>query len=259
MTEPGKSAATPDDHCGAALYDARPRALPFSKRMQAALIVNAAVTAMRLIGPTLRYEVLGWQQIERVHASGRRCVYSFWHRSIFLASWWWRHRGVVAMTSPNFDGQLLGRTLERIGFGTTPGSSSRGGMRALANLAKAMEQNHDAAWAADGPRGPRYVAKPGPVLLARRTGCPILPFHLRAEHAYFFEKSWDLFQLPLPFSRVILVCAPPIEVPRETGSDEIAAKHAELQRSLERVRDAAENWFTCPAVERQQERAARNS
>jgi lysophospholipid acyltransferase (LPLAT)-like uncharacterized protein len=239
-------------------YDASLRELSFGMRVRLRVLAGLALAAARILGPTLRFEVLGWQQIERVHVSGRRCVYSFWHRTIFLAMWWWRHRGVVAMASANFDGQVLGRALEGLGYGATYGSSSRGGLRGLVELAREIEDGHDAAFSADGPRGPRYVTKSGPAQLARRTGCPIVCFHLRAQYAHTFEKSWDHFQLPHPFSRVVLVVAPPIEVSTEAGREELDRKQAELQEKLERARDLAESWFTLPAAEQERQRALWN-
>jgi lysophospholipid acyltransferase (LPLAT)-like uncharacterized protein len=240
-------------------YDTSLRELSFGMRLRLRVLAALAVTAGRALGPTLRFEVLGWQHIERVHGSGRRCVYTFWHRTIFLAMWWWRYRGVVAMASANFDGQLLGRVLERFGYGATYGSSTRGGLRGLAELAREIEHGHDAAFSADGPRGPRYVTKSGPAQLARRTGCPIVCFHLRAQYAHTFEKSWDHFQLPHAFSRVVLVIAPPIEVSTEADRDELDRKQAELQEKLEQVRDLAEAWFTLPAGEQEWYRAQWNA
>jgi lysophospholipid acyltransferase (LPLAT)-like uncharacterized protein len=251
--------AQPEQQHRISHYDTRLRALSFGMRLRLRVLAALAVAAARVLGPTLRFEVLGWQHIERVHASGRRCVYTFWHRTIFLALWWWRRRGVAAMASANFDGQVLGRVLERFGYGATYGSSSRGGLRGLAELAREMEMGHDAAFSADGPRGPRYVTKSGPVQLARRTGCPIVCFHLRARYAHTFEKSWDHFQLPHPFSRVVLVVAPPIEVSTEAGRDELDRKQAELQERLEQVRDLAETWFTLPAGEQEWYRAQWNA
>ena len=99
------------------------------------------------------------------------------------------------------------------------------------------------AFTIDGPRGPRYVAKPGPVILARRAGSPISVFHIGLKRAFTFKKSWDLFQVPLPFSRAVMFVAPPIRVPVDAGSDVMHTKQAEMQAALERVRDVAESWF----------------
>ena len=258
MTELAKSPPdAQEQHAG--VYDSRPKRLSAFRRAQVPIISGAAYAFIRVLGPTLRYEVLGWQHIDRLHNQKRRCIYSFWHQTIFLAMWWWRHRGVVAMTSANFDGQILGRALERLGFGTTHGSSSRGGLRGLSVLATQLEQGHDATFAADGPRGPRYIAKPGPVILARKSRSPIVAVHLFAEHAHIFEKAWDRFQLPRPFSRVVLVIGPPIEVPAEPGRHAIVNKQADLQQMLERVRKTAESWFTLSRAEQERQRAIWNA
>ncbi len=240
-------------------YDSRPKQFSALRRAQIPIISSAAHAFARIVGPTLRYEVLGWQHIDRVHSENRRCVYSFWHQTIFLAMWWWRHRGVVAMTSANFDGQILGSALERLGFGTTYGSSSRGGLRGLSVLARQLGEGHDVAFAADGPRGPRHIAKPGPIILARRSRCPIVAFHIFAEHAHTFESAWDHFQLPRLFSRVVLVVGPPIEVPHEIGRAAVERKQADLQRSLERARAVAESWFGFTPAEQEQQRAIWNA
>jgi lysophospholipid acyltransferase (LPLAT)-like uncharacterized protein len=163
------------------------------------------------------------------------------------------------MTSANFDGRLIAGLLERMGYGTAQGSSTRGGLRGLATLAERMGEGRDAAFAVDGPRGPRHVAKPGPVLLARRTGFPIICLHMCAERRYTFHRSWDRFQLPYPFSRAVLIVAPPIAVAADADRDAVETKVGEMQRALEEVRDVAETWFTFPAAEQDRQRARWNS
>jgi lysophospholipid acyltransferase (LPLAT)-like uncharacterized protein len=229
--------------------------LSFSRRVQIPIISGSVLALTRTLGPTLRFDVAGVRQIDRVMAGGRRCIFVFWHRCLFPLLWFARGRGIVILTSMNFDGQWSGRVGQHLGFGTVPGSSTRGGLRGLTLLAERVAQGHDAAFAIDGPRGPRYVAKPGPVLLARRTGCPILCLHVCPERAYTFRKAWDHFQIPYPFSRVAFVMGPPIEVPPEADRSALERKHAEMQQSLERTRAAAESWFTFPAAEREHERA----
>ena len=87
----------------------------------------------------------------------------------------------------------------------------------------------------------------------------MVPFHLFAEHAHVFEKAWDLFQLPLPFSRVVLVIGPPIEVPDEVGRDAVERKQADLQRALERARETAKSWFRLSPAEQTREREIWNA
>jgi len=163
--------------------------------------------------------------------------------------------GIVVMNTTAFDGQWTRKVIEWLGFGTAQGSSSRGGLRGLAVMAKRIEEGKDCAFTIDGPRGPRYVAKPGPVMLARRTGSPITVFHIGVEHGKTFEKTWDHFLLPRPFSRAVIVFAPPIEVSPEADAAGLASKHQEMQKELERVRDIAEGWFALPESERNRYRA----
>ncbi len=240
-------------------YDTRLPQLTRWQRVEIPLIAGAGYWLVRSLGPTLRFEVLGWQHAERTYAAGRRCIFSFWHRSIFPIMWWARHRGIVVMNSTNFDGQWTRRVIERLGYDTAQGSSTRGGLRGLAVMAQRLEQGLDVAFTIDGPRGPRYVAKPGPVMLARRTGCSIVVFHVGLERGYTFQKTWDLFQIPYPFSRAVIFFGPPIKVPADAGHELMVGKHAEMQAGLERVRDLAESWFTLSPQEREPQRAAWNA
>lgn len=236
-------------------FDTRLPKLSRWRRMQIPVIATAVFCVVRILGPTLRYEILGWEQVERVYAGGKRCIWSFWHRAIFGVIWHGRNRGVVVMNSTNFDGQWTRKVIEWLGYGTAQGSSTRGGLRGLAAMAERLEQGLDVAFTIDGPRGPRFVAKPGPVMLARRTGCPILVFHVGLERAHTFQTTWDLFQLPYPFSRAVMLCAPPIYVPQDADRETMAQKHEQMQKELERVRAVTESWFSTPEEERARFRA----
>lgn len=235
-------------------YDTRLPDLPWSRRVQIPMIAAAVYAVIRMLGPTLRYEVLGWQNAERVYASGKRCIWAFWHRVIIPIVWWHRNKGVVVMNTTAFDGQWTRKVIEWLGFGTAQGSSSRGGLRGLAVMARRLDEGVDCAFTIDGPRGPRYVAKPGPVMLARKTGCPILVFHIGVERGKTFEKTWDHFLLPAPFSRTMILFAPPIYVAADANAEAMEAKHAEMQKELERVRDIAESWFSLSEEEREKQR-----
>ncbi len=236
-------------------YDTRLPEIRWSRRIQIPIIAAAVYSVIRLLGPTLRYEVLGWQNAERVHASGKRCIWAFWHRIIIPIVWWHRNHGVVVMNTTAFDGQWTRKVIEWLGFGTAQGSSSRGGLRGLAVMARRLEEGVDCAFTIDGPRGPRYVAKPGPVMLARKTSCPVLVFHIGVSRGKTFEKTWDHFLLPAPFARAVILFAPPIYVPADANAEVLEAKHSEMQTQLERVRDIAESWFSLSDSDRQDFRA----
>jgi lysophospholipid acyltransferase (LPLAT)-like uncharacterized protein len=220
------------------------------RRMQIPVIASVAYWTIRLLGPTLRVEIVGIQNAIQIRGGEEPGIGAFWHRCILSAAWIWRNRGIVVLNTVNFDGQWTRRVIERLGFGTAQGSSSRGAVEGLASMAQAIESGHHVGFTIDGPRGPRYVAKPGPVILARRTGSPISVFHVGLESAHTFSKSWDLFQIPHPFSRAVMFVAPPILVPTNADSGALKSKQEEMQAALERVRDAADSWFKLTETER---------
>ncbi len=236
-------------------YDTRLPQLKWSRRIQIPIIAAVVYSVIRLLGPTLRFEVLGWHHAEKVYASKKQCIWAFWHRVIIPIVWWYRNHGVVVMNTTAFDGQWTRKVIEWLGFGTAQGSSSRGGLRGLAVMARRIEEGRDCGFTIDGPRGPRYIAKPGPVMLARKTGAPIMVFHVGVDRGRTFEKTWDHFLLPMPFARAVILFAPPIFVPKDASVELMDAKHAEMQKELERVRDVAEVWFTQSDEERERHRA----
>src|SRR6202045_2504115 len=253
----GAAASTParENNAVNVHYDTRLPELPWSRRIQIPVIAAVVYSMIRLLGPTLRYEVLGWQHAEGVYAAGKRCIWAFWHRVIIPIVWWHRNHGTVVMNTTAFDGQWTRKVIEWLGFGTAQGSSSRGGLRGLAVMARRLEEGLDCAFTIDGPRGPRYVAKPGPVMLARKTGCPIMVFHIGVDRGKTFTKTWDHFLMPMPFARTVILFAPPIYVPADADQQMLETKHAEMQRELERVRDIAETWFSLSEEDRAKSRA----
>ncbi len=192
-----------------------------------------AYWVMRAIGCTLRWEFQGRENlVSGGDESARRVILTFWHGRIFLATYLFRNRGIVVMTSQNKDGEYIARVIRRFGYVAARGSSSRGGRGALVEMIRALRDGSDVGITIDGPRGPRYVAKPGAVWVAARTGCPICPFCVSAEHKWVLS-SWDHFQIPKPFTRALFIAAPPILVPKDASEPELERCQAQLQRSLE--------------------------
>jgi lysophospholipid acyltransferase (LPLAT)-like uncharacterized protein len=213
------------------------------RQMQVPVVARAVYWLLRVIGPTLRVEIVGVHNAAQFRDRGEPAIGAFWHRCIFPAVWIWKNRGIVVLNTVNFDGQWTRRVIERLGFGTAQGSSTRGAIEGLSALAKRLEEGRHVALTIDGPRGPRFVAKPGAVILARRTGRPISAFHIGVEWGHTFKKSWDRFRLPYPFSRVVMFVAPPIRIPTDADSETVKAKQTEVQAALDRVLDTAEMWF----------------
>jgi lysophospholipid acyltransferase (LPLAT)-like uncharacterized protein len=187
---------------------------------------------INLIGRTARFEVVGWENHEQAEADGGLPIYVFWHDRIFLTTYWWRKRRIVVMTSRSFDGEYIARFIQRFGYGAVRGSSTRGGAGAVVEMARLMRAGCTTAFTIDGPKGPRYVAKMGAVLLAKKTGHPIVPVTMALDR-YWTLPSWDLFQIPKPFTSACVYVAPPIYVPVDADEEMLAAKQEELQRTLD--------------------------
>jgi len=219
-----------------------PREFTLWQRFQIFVASWLGYFAVLLIGRTLRWHVEGWENWEAAKNAGKGIIYTFWHREIFSACWFWRQRGIVVMTSQNFDGEYIARIIQKHGYGASRGSSSRGAGRALAEMARCLRSGRDAAFTIDGPRGPRFVAKRGSVILSRSTGASILCFHVALKSAYVFRKTWDQTQVPYPFSRAAVFIAPPIIVPEDASEDEQNRKQGEVQRVLDDLRRRGEDW-----------------
>jgi lysophospholipid acyltransferase (LPLAT)-like uncharacterized protein len=210
----------------------------FRERARIWLISTLGTLAIRAIGPTLRFTV----EIEEGGPSEPLlvpAVYCFWHRCIFASAYFFRNRQVAVMASRSFDGEYIARIIEHLGFRAVRGSSSRGAVRALLGMHTEIEAGRTAAFTIDGPRGPRYVAKPGPVLLARNTQVPIVCFHIALKDPWVLG-SWDATMIPKPFSRALLRVSRIIPVPRDAGSGALENIHSEMQAALDRVRDYAD-------------------
>jgi lysophospholipid acyltransferase (LPLAT)-like uncharacterized protein len=218
------------------------RAFTRAERFQAALIGWIGYIVIAIIGRTIRWQSVGDSYLNEVLGSGNRAIFTFWHGRIFPATYYWRNRGIVVMTSMNLDGEAIAQCIRRFGFGAARGSSSRGGMRALAEMAHQLRRGRDAAFTIDGPRGPRYVAKPGPVMLARKTGAAVFCFHISMKYKIQLN-SWDHFQVPIPFTSAVVLKAAPIWVPADATEDEVRRLHQEMQQTLDTLRQKGDSWW----------------
>ena len=201
------------------------------KRAEATAIVGVGYPLISTLGHTLRWRVDGWQHLEAIWASRRQPVMAFWHGRILPATFYFRNRGIVVITSENFDGEWIARIIERFGYGTSRGSTSRGAKRAMLQLVRDMRRGKAAGFTVDGPRGPARIVQPGAVWLAGATGNPVLPFHLEAS-SHWTTRSWDRTQIPKPFSTVALVIGEPIEVPRDLKVEALETARVHLETVL---------------------------
>ena len=201
------------------------------------LISWAGFLAIRIIGPTLRIS-LSYGEGAKDEPKTHPAIYCFWHRCVFPAAYLFRKRGIRVLTSRSYDGEYIARIIERLGFRAVRGSSSRGALQSLRELQRELVRGEFVAFTIDGPRGPRYVAKPGPVHLAQTTGAPIFPFYVAVERAWVL-KTWDAFLVPVPFSRIHCHIHSPIRVfPDSDFTQSLAKMQAELEKAQERAEAA---------------------
>ncbi|HXG84483.1 MAG TPA: lysophospholipid acyltransferase family protein [Pyrinomonadaceae bacterium] len=209
------------------------------------LLIRAADLAfyflIQLIGRTLRFEVAGLENVKQIEQSGKTPIYATWHNRIFPSVYYLRNRGIVVITSQSFDGEYIARFIRRFGFGAVRGSSTRGGAGALVKMIRLMRENLPMCFTIDGPKGARYVAKTGAILLAKKTTNPVLPF-LIAPRKFWTINSWDKLQIPKPFTRAKVFFAEPIYVEKNAGEAQIENKRLELQRKLDEAVNFGEQW-----------------
>jgi hypothetical protein len=204
------------------------------------LISWASYLAISLIGPTLRYSI-SWEEPPSPPGANyeKPVIYSLWHRAVFAGAWLWRKAGAAVMVSRSFDGEYIARTIEKLGFVAVRGSSSRGGAKALLGLRSQLEQGIPVVFTIDGPRGPKYVAKPGPVLLSRASALPMAAFYVALSDAWVLN-TWDALMIPKPFSKALVRVSAKMRVPAEADDAQMAEFHRQLQAALERVTRFAE-------------------
>ena len=197
---------------------------------------------IKVIGRTIRWQVEGWENWEAATRDGQLPIYTFWHNCVFLATYFWQKRRIVVMTSQSFDGEYIARFIQRFGYGAARGSSTRGAVGAIIEMTRLIRAGSPTAFTIDGPKGPRYIAKMGAVLLAKKTGQPILPFTVTARRYWQAKRSWDGFQVPRPFSRARVDIAPPIHVAADTNDEGLDAKRDQLQAALDEITRRGDDW-----------------
>ena len=172
------------------------------QRVLLAVVPTLAASLIRLLGSTWRLRDRNAAGVVSGHLIPGPTVFAFWHEGLLSCAWRFRGMGIAILISRSFDGELIARTVEKLGFVAVRGSSSRGGAAGLRGMAEAYAAGHICAFTADGPKGPRRVAKAGPVHLAQLAGATWVGcFHAEADRAWRLQ-SWDRFAIPKPFATV---------------------------------------------------------
>ena len=218
------------------------------QRMKFAVVAFAVAAILRAIGVTLRHTMsFDANTIDPGLTQYRGRIFPFWHRCVLPATFIFRNRNLAVMTSRSADGEYIARVIQKFGFLAIRGSSSRGGSQALLEMRTLIQNNGTAVFTIDGPRGPRYVAKRGPILLASMTGAPIIPFYVAVQNAWVLS-SWDRFVIPKPFSRIHTHFSGMIEVPAHLDDEDIEEYRLQMQAGLEHATRIAEDKLGIAAL-----------
>jgi hypothetical protein len=199
---------------------------------------------LRVVGLTWRFEAIAEEgAVPLIEGRGVGAdIFCFWHQCVLPCAVYYRKTGATILISRSFDGELITRILGLLGFHAVRGSSSRGAREGLLGLKDVIESGGPAIFTADGPRGPIYQTKMGPIKLAQMTGARIGAFHLQPERAWVM-KSWDRFLVPKPFTRIVVSWARWTHVPSDLAAEQFESKRAELNDAIERARRRAIEHF----------------
>ena len=196
--------------------------------------VGTAGSLLDAIFATVRFDSEGDEHYRTFTNVGKPVIYVLWHGRLLPLGYRHRNQGVVALISRSKDGAYLTGALERWGFNSVRGSSSRGGMEALRGLVRETRKGHSLAITPDGPRGPRQKMKPGVLVAAQLSGLPIIPVSATADSGWWPER-WDRFLVPKPFAHVRIRYAPAHWVPRDAGEADLERIGGELEEQLNRM------------------------
>jgi hypothetical protein len=183
---------------------------------------------------TLDFKIQGAEKI----ADDDNYIYVFWHQKLFFPTVGFKYlKNKAALVSPSKDGEILATVLEKYGYEAIRGSSNDRNIQSLILMIKKLKQGYNLGLAADGPQGPIFRTKPGIIFMAMKTGKKIIPIGGAFQHKYVFEKAWDRFYFPYPFTRAVVVAGDPIMVPEGVDTEDYILK---INQAINRADEKAE-------------------
>jgi len=195
---------------------------------------------IKSLGITLRVTQVGLEHITAARAAAGNIIIAIWHGGLLPLAYVHRNEGISVLVSTHQDGEYIARVIHGLGFGTSRGSSTRGGIRALRELIQADNDRLDLGITPDGPRGPREKVQPGVIYLAKRLGLPVIPIGVSSRPSLRL-KSWDRFMIPLPFARCTVVYGKPLLFESSLSKQAIDLAGADLESRLSEATREAEN------------------
>ena len=206
-------------------------------------VAFAASLLIRLLGITVRLQVVDECGVTKKGKLSEPIIWLFWHNRVLLMPYFQRklcpERHGAVLTSPSQDGEIIAGVMRRFGVDAVRGSSNKRPAAALREMARLMKAGEDIAITPDGPRGPRYHLQGGPVKLAQLSGSPLMAIHLGYARAWRL-KTWDNFLIPKPFTKAKLTFAPLRSVPRDADGDALEQIRAEIEREMKLAAESSE-------------------
>ena len=217
---------------GARVRGERPSEQTTELRLQERIAATVGAGALNALMASCRYRREGVENYDQFWRQNKPVIFTLWHGRLVPCTHFHRGQGVVTLISQHRDGEYITRVVRQWGYTAVRGSSTRGGLEALRELIQHVKHGRSLAITPDGPKGPREKMKPGPVLIAQRTGAPIIPVVSGADRAWYFG-GWDRFLVPKPFARLQIAYGEPVFVPRRASEEEIAAISEDVERRLD--------------------------
>ncbi len=195
----------------------------------------------KLLSKTLRLKVIGEDEVKRLKQKGKSLIYAFWHGKQFLLVPYMANRQIGVMTSLSRDGEYQSRILKRFGCRIVRGSYTRGGVKGLLGLIKEIRAGYDVGFAVDGPTGPIYEPKEGIIFSAKKGKGFIVPVITSAKKKWIFEKAWDKFEVPYPFTQAIIIFGKPYQVSKDKDTTQECQK---LKEKLDAITNEADEFYS---------------
>lgn len=210
------------------------------KRLKLNLLPQVIWTLIYFIGKTNRFTILGEKKYRSIEGP---VIFAFWHNRIFLLPYYYRYilkkKNICVLASPSTDGEILARTFAKLRFSVARGSTRHYGKNSMVEMITRLKKGYDGAIVPDGPQGPRYEVKDGIVRLARKVALPLIPVAYNTSRRKTLS-TWDLFLLPLPFSRTVLIYGDPLVI--DEGMDEKVGRRL-LEERLKKITQQADEYF----------------
>jgi lysophospholipid acyltransferase (LPLAT)-like uncharacterized protein len=197
-------------------------------------------TLIRFIAITLRVKLVNYEPVKDL-PTGK--IFCGWHGRSFIPANVFRKRGYWVIISHSRDGEFQTRVFKWLGYNVIRGSTGRGGVKALIESIKALKDNAIMAITPDGPRGPSGIVQEGVMMMARKSGCALIPVATWARPAWFIP-TWDQYMIPMPFAKCVFVFGAPIYLASDSTPEEVEATRLQLQNEIVRLQDEAQFMVT---------------